>query len=912
MRPRTLALVLAMTALVPAAALADGALQPRHLENGLEVLVVEKHQAPIVTIEVAVKTGAFTEDGSNNGLSHLYEHMFFKGNARIPTQEAYMKKISELGISFNGTTGNERVNYFITLPSKNFHAGMRFMADALLTPLFNQEELEKERLVVCGEYDRNESSPEYWLHQAIGKAAYGDDFLRKNPLGIRETIMKASRETMVKFKETFYVPNNSLLSIVGDVNATEAHALVDKLFGPGQWKRSEADPHWPPRAPMPRIERSRAVLVGREKALPSLAALWNGPDLERDVAATYVADVWGTMLGQAHGRFQKTFKDGGVSTHAGMGYFTQREGGQINFGAQLRVPATKARDVLFAEIAAMADEGYFTDEDLAIAKAELRTSRAYERESGERLSHDFTFFWASASIDYYESYLEECDKVTLAQVRQFVRNYLVGRPCVLGLLMDQKKLEESKLTESELLGTPPELKGSGLASAVRMITLSNGVRAIVRHDPKAPIAALDCFVDGGVAFASKETQGIERLALAVATEGSKSHPRERLQKDLARWGARVGEDAGYDYSYVAVQAPRQPVALGHAKHGEGQEGEAAPSRDAFELSCEALVSCLREPELDPAIVELKRDEMLKAIEKDHEDPDKWVWRLTNNVFFSGHTYENRPDGTAETVKAFTVEQLKGSLERAFVPSRLLLVLVSDMDAEQGKAFLESLFSWVTKPASDPARPAPRPYGPTERVQFEKRPTKTTYIGGKFPLPAPSEEGFAASRVLMQIANRKFWDAIRTKHALSYAPYAGSASYRTSFGIVYATSVDPKKCIEVMFEELNKLKEELVPASELQGIVMTDTTRRAQRGEGSGAHAMALGVAELLSGGWKRYYEENDDLARVTPEQVRDAARKWLKDVRWGLVGPDSVDEKLLAGESAAAPAGASPAPAEAK
>src|ERR1051326_3492113 len=101
-----------LTGLAPATAFAQGepALKTRKLDNGLTVLVVEKHQAPIVTIEIAVKTGAFTEDQTTNGLSHLYEHMFFKGNARIPSQEAYMKRMSELGISFNGTTSTERVN----------------------------------------------------------------------------------------------------------------------------------------------------------------------------------------------------------------------------------------------------------------------------------------------------------------------------------------------------------------------------------------------------------------------------------------------------------------------------------------------------------------------------------------------------------------------------------------------------------------------------------------------------------------------------------------------------------------------------------------------------------------------------------------------------------------------------------
>ena len=120
------------------------------LENDLDVLIVEKHNAPLVTIEVAVKTGSIVEAPETNGLSHLYEHMFFKGNAALPTQEEYMARVSELGIRFNGTTATERVNYFFTLPSRNFAAGMVFMRDALLQPRFDERELIAERKVVIG------------------------------------------------------------------------------------------------------------------------------------------------------------------------------------------------------------------------------------------------------------------------------------------------------------------------------------------------------------------------------------------------------------------------------------------------------------------------------------------------------------------------------------------------------------------------------------------------------------------------------------------------------------------------------------------------------------------------------------------------------------------------------------------
>jgi zinc protease len=93
------------------------------LDNGLEVIVIENHAVPLATVEIAVKSGSFVESPDYNGLSHLYEHMFFKGNKAIPNQEKYLNRLNELGASWNGSTNTERVNYFLTLPSENLREG---------------------------------------------------------------------------------------------------------------------------------------------------------------------------------------------------------------------------------------------------------------------------------------------------------------------------------------------------------------------------------------------------------------------------------------------------------------------------------------------------------------------------------------------------------------------------------------------------------------------------------------------------------------------------------------------------------------------------------------------------------------------------------------------------------------------
>ena len=106
---------------------------------GLDILVIKDKTVPLVTIELAVKNGAFTETAEYDGLSHLYEHMFFKANKTYPTHAAYQERVKELGIIYNGTTSAERVNYFITLSNRKLKEGLEFMSAAIQHPLFLEE-----------------------------------------------------------------------------------------------------------------------------------------------------------------------------------------------------------------------------------------------------------------------------------------------------------------------------------------------------------------------------------------------------------------------------------------------------------------------------------------------------------------------------------------------------------------------------------------------------------------------------------------------------------------------------------------------------------------------------------------------------------------------------------------------------
>src|SRR5205814_1864865 len=210
------------------------------LANGLEVVVLEDHSVPVVTIELAVRNGSFTEPPELNGLSHLYEHMFFKANRAVANSEQYLQRIGQLGIAYNGETREEVVEYYFTTTSPNIRAAMNFMRDATRYPLFDEKEFERERQVVIGEIDRNESEPGYYLNKEMNDRLFYKYPSRKQPLGNRQTVSTATTEMMKLIQGRYYVPNNSALVVTGDVQAQDIYKMAEEFYG--DWPKREKDP----------------------------------------------------------------------------------------------------------------------------------------------------------------------------------------------------------------------------------------------------------------------------------------------------------------------------------------------------------------------------------------------------------------------------------------------------------------------------------------------------------------------------------------------------------------------------------------------------------------------------------------------------------------------------------------------
>ena len=420
----------------------------KKMNNGLEVVVIENHKVPLATIEIAVKNGAYTEGPEFSGLSHLFEHMFFKANKDYPDQEKFIRRTEELGMIWNGTTGNERVNYFFTFDKDSLTAGLKFMNAAIRFPIYRTEDMQKERPVVDGEFQRGESDPGFQLFMAVNKKVWGDLFSRRNPIGDHDVINTATPEKMMIIKNKYYFPNNSVLVICGDVKPMDAFAQAQKIFG--DWESSGFDPHqkYPIPEAKPIAQTEYLIKESSIAQTPYMLYTWLGPDTRNDSVGTLAADVFSTILGLNSSKWQQALVDKSLASFAALNYQTLKYTGPINLFA---VPNPEKLKEFCAEVlnqvSHLADDDYFTDEQLETAKEILRRNYIRNIEKPSSLASDLTYWWCSASLDFFTDYTSNMIKITRADIQKYLNTYIINKPFVAGIIINEEM--NKKLVPSE-------------------------------------------------------------------------------------------------------------------------------------------------------------------------------------------------------------------------------------------------------------------------------------------------------------------------------------------------------------------------------------------------------------------------------------------------------------------------------
>jgi zinc protease len=425
-------------------------IQRRVLANGLEVIVVENHGVPLATVEIDVKNGSFTQSPQYEGLAHMYEHMFFRADSAFPEPNQFWDRASDLGAVFNGTTAEERVNYYMTVPQEKLGDGIHLLAAALRAPLFRQDELERERQVVIGEYDRNESSPFFALSRDMDAKLYPGNFSRKDVIGDRQIVLTTTPEKMRTIQKKYYIPNNSAVIVAGDVNPATVFTLVERELG--SWPKGPDPFAADPIPPIPPLSRSEGVVVEAPVGAVTVQIQWQGPSVGEDPKSTYAADVFSDVLNDPRSQFQQKLVDSGLWQAVGVNYYTLNHTGPITISGQTSAEQLRdALSVLYGEIAKFDKPDYFTLDELEAVKAHRAVTSAFDRERASGFAHTLGFWWSVASLEYYMGYVDNMAQQSLEDLRTYARKYIVGKPHIAGVLIAPDARRSLHLAPSELL-----------------------------------------------------------------------------------------------------------------------------------------------------------------------------------------------------------------------------------------------------------------------------------------------------------------------------------------------------------------------------------------------------------------------------------------------------------------------------
>jgi zinc protease len=424
--------------------LASNVVRNATLDNGLEVFVVENHAVPLVTVCVAFRGGALAQTPETAGFFHLYEHMMFNGNDKYPTKDAFTAALNRMGTtSWNGATGKEYINYYITVPSEKFADAVDFWAHAVMNPTLNYAVLENEKLVVLNEIRGYHSDPAQIASNALESRMFNTFPWRKNIDGPESNVANATVAELRDMQKTYYVPTNTALLVGGDTTLEQVQALAEVSFG--KWARAPQPVlAEPAQGPIPDGIRLVTAEDQFYRGIAQVQFRWRGPDVTRQTFDTYVSDVLLFLLSSPSGPFKSEImrKVFGLydAEYIDFIYPTARDGGNYIFSTFMLVqkPATEEpvlqrvenlRKTVLDEFAQIARDprAYFGDEALEEAKTKLVDQNIYALESaGSFVTDTLTFWWSTAGTDYFFNYEANCKKVTWDDISALIRKYLTG------------------------------------------------------------------------------------------------------------------------------------------------------------------------------------------------------------------------------------------------------------------------------------------------------------------------------------------------------------------------------------------------------------------------------------------------------------------------------------------------------
>ncbi len=848
------------------------------LPNGLTVVVHEDHKAPIVAVNVWYHVGSKNERPGRTGFAHLFEHLMFNGTEHYDKE--FQEPLERVGATeLNGTTNEDRTNYFANVPTSALDLALWLESDRMghLVGAISQAKLDEQRGVVQNEKRQDENEPYGKVWDFLTPKLYPANHPYSwTVIGSMEDLDAAKLDDVKGWFQTYYGPANAVVTLAGDIDLATAKAKVEKYFG-----------DIPSGPPVARQEEWIAKRTGHQRGemqdrVPQarIYKVWNVPawgSPEGDYL-TLAASVLST--GKSSRLFKRLVFDEQIATDVDASVDLREIGGLFVIEAGVRpgtdpVQVERAMDEQLARFLATGP----TPVELARAKTLVRAGfiRGVERIGGfggksDVLAKGQVF---AGRPDYYKVRLSRMAGASAAQVRGAAVRWLSDGDYTLQVdpfpeyATATNGADRSKLPE---VGAPPEAKFPSLERD----TLSNGLTIVLARRTSIPQVELDLLLDAGFASDQFALPGTASLAMSMLDEGTATRSALQISDRLADLGATLGTASRLDVSSVSMQALTAQL----------------------DPSLELYADVILHPAFRQADLERLRKQRIAQIQREKADPVGMALRVFPRVVFGeGHAYANPWTGTGTEASAakITRADIVKFHQTWFKPNHATLIVTGATTMAEIRPKLERLFaSW--KPGDVPRKNiAPVASPAATSVYLLDRPgsLQTVLIAGDIAPPKanpdePAIETMSAvlgsdfgSRINMNLREAKHWS------------YGAFSFIRDARG--------PRPFIAYAPVQTDKTKESIVELQrELRGIlgerpITPDELKRAQAsltltlpGSWETMGAVAGSIGDIVAFGLDdRYFDTYADRVRAqTVATVTAAAAKVVQPdhMVWVVVG----------------------------
>jgi len=840
------------------------------LKNGLTVLIKQDDRFPLVNARLYVHAGSGYETPDEAGISHLLEHMVFKGTKkRGPGQSA--RDIESVGGSMNAATSFDYTVYYVEVPEDRMALGLDVITDMAFHASIAPEELKSEKEVVLKELERGEDSPGSMLFKTLQGMIWKESSYEWPIIGFRDTVRGLTSENIHNYIARFYQPQSMMLAVVGKVDPDKVLAEAEKLLG-GLKNTRPVTPSEPIAIPAKGTGPTVVTLPGQWNKVYLGAAF---PIPNATSAKCAGLDLLAQLMGgDDTSRLYRKFKyEDQLVDDISMSAMTLERGGMLYVSATLDADKVeKFWTGLTAELASF-DPDAFTDQEIRRAKLNMEDSLFLAKETLSGLASKVAYFqFFEGGEEAEQNYLFELNQVNRKEMRALYREFV--RPdrlsaCV--LLPKESKLTAEGLTDIVAKGWPMDKTVATAANVMadggdKVVDLPGGGRLVLLPDATLPYTALSLYFAGGDGILTKGQEGLAALTARALTRGN------------MRMGATQLEDFLSDHAASMFASAGRNVFALEAKF---------PVRFTDEL-LPVIRQTLTSPAFEPEEIERARQDQIASIKSREDRPLGLAFRHLFPFLYTSGPYSMLHQGTPQDVEKLSQSDIVRFWGRQAMHP-FTLAVCGQFDAKAIESWAAGLAETMTVPGD--VYNFVTPDWNTKRDETFHLPGRNqAHLLMVFPIPGQTDlEASARLELLKAVLSGQsglLFRDLRDKQGLAYTVTAFNwQSVHTGFTALYI-GTDPDK-IDTSLDGFNRVLADLsaktLPAEEL------DRARNILLGDYYQEHQSLISrsreAASLMARGMDRNYAEEliNRAKTVTPAELRDTVRQYLDPAKAYLV-----------------------------